>query len=192
MKHLFLAALSASALLLCSCTREYLPYEVLQVAKFDKVYTAYTLWYTDPMNMTNENVQTGSILPFGTEVIITYMDEEKVCFEADGKKFQIRIEDKSLETIHAFVVRTFGKKNAQALAGTSSASEYEKMRRGIVSEGMTEQQVLTAYGRPSITRSPILTTDTWIYQAGPVKSRRVIFRKTQKNAPRKVVRIFEL
>ena len=192
MKHLVLSLCTVSVLLLCSCAREYIPYEVLQVSKFDKVYTAYTLWYTDPMTMTNENIQQGSIIPFGTEVRITYMDDNRICFEAAGKNFQISIAEKSLENIHAFTIRTFSSKNAEALAGNSTASQFEKMRRGIIAEGMTEQQVLTAYGRPSITRSPLLSNDTWIYQVGPVKSRRVIFRKTDKEKPRTVSRIFEL
>lgn len=192
MKHLLLSLCTVSVLLLCSCAREYIPYEVLQVSKYDKLYTSYTLWYVDPMEMTNENVQQGSIIPFGTEARITFMNENKVCFEAQGKKFQINIADKSLETVHAFVIRTFSKKKADELAGDSSAADFEKMRRGVISEGMTEQQVLTAYGRPSITRSPQLANDTWIYQVGPVKSRRVIFRQTSKDKPRQVSRIFEL
>lgn len=192
MKHFFLSLCSLSALLLCSCAREYIPYEVLQVSKYDKLYTVYTLWYVDPMEMTNENIQQGSIIPFGTEARVTFMNENKVCFEADGKKFQINITDNSLETVHAFVIRTFSRKKAEELAGDASASDFEKMRRGVISEGMTEQQVLTAYGRPSITRSPLLTNDTWIYQVGPVKSRRVIFRKKDKASPRTVSRIFEL
>ena len=99
MKHLFLTALTASVLLLCSCAREFIPYEVLQVAKHDKIYTAHTLWYTDPMNMTSENVQVGSIIPFGTEVRITKMNEDEVCFEAEGKKFRIEIADNKLENV---------------------------------------------------------------------------------------------
>ena len=91
MKHLLLSLCTVSVLLLCSCAREYIPYEVLQVSKFDKLYTSYTLWYVDPMEMTNENVQQGSIIPFGTEARITFMNENKVCFEAQGKKFQINI-----------------------------------------------------------------------------------------------------
>ena len=66
------------------------------------------------------------------------------------------------------------------------------MRRGIVSEGMTEAQVLVTYGRPSVARTPNLENNTWIYQVGPVKSRRIIFRKDKKNQPRKVSKIFEL
>ena len=192
MKHLFLAVLTVSVLFLCSCTREFLPYEVLQVSKYDKVYTAYTLWYTDPMNMSSLNIQQGNIIPFGTEVRITRMDEESICFEAQGKKFRIHLDDKEMETAHAFAVRTFTKKNAQQIAGTATASEFEKMQRGVVSEGMTEDQVLIAWGRPSITRTPNLTNGTWIYQAGPVKSKRVILRKDDPEKPRKVVRIFEL
>lgn len=192
MKHLLLSLFTLSVLFLCSCAREYIPYEVLQLSKYDKVYTAYTLWVADPMEMTNENIQQGTILPFGTEVRITRMNEDAVWFESNGQKYKVTLVDNSLETIHAFVTRTFTSKNAQELAGKSTAAEFEKMRRGVIAEGMTEQQVATAYGRPSITRTPKLETDTWIYQVGPVKSRRVIFRESKKNEPRRVVRIFEL
>ena len=192
MKHLSLAAFTASVLLLCSCAREYIPYEVLQVSKYDKVYTAYNLWYTNPLEMTSENIQQGKLIPFGTEVVLTHMDEDKVCFEANGEKFQINIDDKNLENVYTFTVRTFTKKNADQLAGQSTAAEFEKMRRGIVSEGMTENQVLIAYGKPSLTRSPNLASNTWIYQIGPVKSRRIMFKKTAKDKPRTVEKIFEL
>ena len=191
MKHLILSLFTLATMFLCSCVREYIPYEVLQVSKFDKVRTAYNLWYTDPMEMTSENIQQGELIPFGTEVVLTHMDEDKVCFEINGKKFQILIADKNLETVHTFVVRTFTTAKAVDLAGPSTAAEFEKMRRGIVSEGMTEEQVLVTYGRPSITRSPNLKSNTWIYQVGPVKSRRIIFRK-EKDKPRTVSRIFEL
>jgi hypothetical protein len=192
MKHFFTAVFSLSALLLCSCSREFIPYEVLQVPKYDSVYTSYTLWYTDPLKMTSENMQQGEILPFGTEVVITKMTEDEVRFNAAGKEFCIELEDKNIETIHMFVKRTFSTKNAEDLAAGSSSGDFEKMRRGIISEGMTEEQVLVAYGRPSFFRSPVLSNDTWIYQAGPVKSKRIIFQKKDKNSPRTVVRIFEL
>ncbi|MBQ9771723.1 MAG: hypothetical protein IJW23_07855 [Lentisphaeria bacterium] len=192
MKHLFLTLFAISSLLLCSCVREYIPHEVLQVSKFAKLYTAYNLWYTNPMEMTSENVQQGTIIPFGTEVVLTHMDENKICFEIDGKKFQIHMADKNLETVYAFTVRTFTTRTAHELAGISNAAEYEKMRRGVISEGMTEQQVLIAYGRPSITRSPNLKSNTWIYQIGPVKSRRVLLQASEPEKPRTVYRIFEL
>ena len=191
MKHLILSLFALTTMFLCSCVREYIPHEVLQVSKFDKVRTAYNLWYTNPMEMTSENIQQGELIPFGTEVVLTHMDEDKVCFEINGKKFQILMADKNLETVHTFVVRTFTTAKAVDLAGPSTAAEFEKMRRGIVSEGMTEEQVLVTYGRPSITRSPNLKSNTWIYQVSPVKSRRIIFRK-EKNNPRTVSRIFEL
>lgn len=193
MKHLFLPLFTAAIFLLCSCASEYIPYEILQTSKYEKVYTAYTLWYTDPADMTSENIQQGKILPFGTEVRITKVNENGVWFDAAGKKFQILIADKNMENIHHFVKRTFSVKNAQELAGEVSAADFEKMKRGVVSEGMTEQQVLTAMGRPSLARTRLLSSDTWIYQAGPVKSIRVIFKKEKKeNTPRKVYRVFEL
>ena len=193
MKHFILSLFAISALFLCSCVREYIPHEILQVSKFDKIRTSYNLWYTNPLEMTSENIQQGEIIPFGTEVVLTYMDEDKVCFEINGKKFQILIADKNLETMHSFAARTFTTAKAIDLAGTATEVEFEKMRRGIISEGMTEKQVLVTYGRPSLTRSPKLETNTWIYQVGPVKSRRVIFGEGKgKDKPRTVSKIFEL
>lgn len=192
MKHFLTAAMTAAVFLLCSCAKEYSPYEVLQVSKYDNLYTCYTLWYTDPMEMTSENIQQGTIIPFGTPVVITKMNEDEVRFDAEGKQFRLMLEDKNMETIHAFVRRTFSTKNADGLVPDASASVFEKMRRGIVSEGMTEDQVIVACGRPPLSRTPNLTNDTWIYQADRVRSRRVIFRKTAKDKPRIVIRVFEL
>lgn len=192
MKHLFLSLMSLSALLLCSCAKEYIPYEVLQVPKYKSIYTAYTLWYTDPLKMTSENIQTGEIIPFGTEAVITKMTDQEICFNAMGKEFRIELIDRNMETAHLFLKRTFSVKNADELTAGTSAGDFEKMRRGVVTEGMTEEQVLVAYGRPSLFRTPVLTIDTWIYQTGPVKSKRIIFQKKDKESPRTVARIFEL
>ena len=121
------------------------------------------------------------------------MDEDKVCFEIDGKKFQILIADKNLETMHTFAARTFTTAKAIDLAGTASEVEFEKMRRGIITEGMTEAQVLVTYGRPTVARTPKLEINTWIYQIGPVQSRRVIFVEGEdEDKPRTVSKIFEL
>lgn len=181
-----------TALCLCSCANEYQPYEILHLPKYQPTYTCYTLWYTDPMNMTSENIQQGTIIPFGTEVMLFKMTDSEIRFYLNEKEFCIKLADSALESIQSFVKRTFSDKTADQLLQNSSAAEFEKIRRGVVSEGMTESQVLVALGKPSLSRSPNLKDNTWIYQAGPVKSKRIIFQNNGKGKERTVQRIFEL
>ena len=65
MKKTVLLFIAAAAVLLTSCARTVIPEEVLQMPEFTPVYTAYDLWYDEDGDMRSENIQQGTILPFG-------------------------------------------------------------------------------------------------------------------------------
>ena len=62
-------AAMVSCALFSGCTDPVVFAEALQMRKGDKVYTKYNLWYTDPMNISCLNIQEGSFIPVGTEIV---------------------------------------------------------------------------------------------------------------------------
>jgi len=181
-----LLAVSGLFLTACSSPKVLHAEELLQLPKYAVVYTAGNIWYTDPLNISSENVQVGKILPFGTRVEFESTTETEVRFRADGKLFRIVLDINQMEVMQQYLRRAFTTKTAEELAADAGPSEFEKMRRGIVQPGMTREQVLITYGRPCMSRTSSMQNETWIYQADSVKSRRVIFRND------KVLEILEL
>ena len=82
----FSALLAVGALLFAGCqTRTIVPEEVLQLPTHATVYTAYNLWYENPEKLTTDNIQKGTLIPFGTEVKLLSMTDSKIVFQANGK-----------------------------------------------------------------------------------------------------------
>lgn len=164
--------------LLSGCqTRTIVPEEVLQLPTHAAVYTAYNLWYENPENLTTDNIQKGTLIPFGTEVRILSMTDSSIVFQANGKTFTLHYDDgRTMMPIEEFAKQLFTTSVAVEMAGGVSPAAFEKMRRGIIEKGMTKQNVITTYGPPSKIRTPNQLSDSWIYWVDRVKSKRVIFR----------------
>lgn len=182
MKKIFLlffsAVFTAGALLISGCqTRTIVPEEVLQLPTHASVYTAYNLWYQNPEDLTPDNIQKGTLIPFGTEVKILSMTNSEIVFQANGKTFKLNYDEgRTMMPIEDFAKQLFTTSVAVETAAGVSPSAFEKMRRGIIEKGMTKQNVITAYGPPSKIRTPNQLSDSWIYWVDRVKSKRVIFK----------------
>ncbi len=178
MKKLILFTIAAAAVLFLAAgcaSRKLVPEEVLRVPKHAAMKTAYNLWYVEPKKMTSDNVQQGTMLRLGTDVLILSMNEDEVVFKAEGKTFTITLTSNQNASMEAFAAALFTqKKPEEYLAGTPPAV-MEKIRRGIVTKNMTRQQVFASFGPPVMARTLSLQNNTWIYQADNVKSRRVVF-----------------
>ncbi len=176
---LVFSALFAAASLLCSgCrTRTIVPEEVLQLPTHATVYTAYNLWYENPEELTTDNIQKGSLIPFGTEVKLISMTDSEIVFQANGKTFTLKYDEaRTMMPIEDFAKQLFTTAVAVETAAGVTPAAFEKMRRGIIEKGMTKQNVITTYGPPSKIRTPNQLSDSWIYWVDRVKSKRVIFR----------------
>ena len=79
-------------------------------------------------------------------------------------------------SIDDFMRKTFTTKSADDVAKGFKPSVYEKLRRGVVEEGMTRDMVLLSFGYPAPSRTSSLKDDTWIYWDDVLKSRRVVFK----------------
>ena len=174
----FSALLAVGALLFAGCqTRTIVPEEVLQLPTHATVYTAYNLWYENPEKLTTDNIQKGTLIPFGTEVKLLSMTDSKIVFQANGKTLTLNYDDaRTMVPIEDFAKQLFTTSVAVETAAGVSPAAFEKMRRGIIEKGMTKQNVITTYGPPSKIRTPNQLSDSWIYWVDRVKSKRVIFR----------------
>ncbi len=174
----FSALLAVGALLFAGCqTRTIVPEEVLQLPTHATVYTAYNLWYENPEKLTTDNIQKGTLIPFGTEVKLLSMTDSKIVFQANGKTLTLNYDDaRTMVPIEDFAKQLFTTSVAVETAAGVSPAAFEKMRRGIIEKGMTKQNVITTYGPPSKIRTPNQLSDSWIYWVDRVKTKRVIFR----------------
>ena len=174
----FSALLAAGALLFAGCqTRTIVPEEVLQLPTHATVYTAYNLWYENPEKLTTDNIQKGTLIPFGTEVKLLSMTDSKIVFQANGKTLTLNYDDaRTMVPIEDFAKQLFTTSVAVETAAGVSPAAFEKMRRGIIEKGMTKRNVITTYGPPSKIRTPNQLSDSWIYWVDRVKTKRVIFR----------------
>lgn len=161
-----------------SCARTVIPEEVLQIPEFSPVYTSCNLWYDAKGIIRSENIQQGSILPFGTEVEFRKGCSKGVMFRrvSDGKIFHLRYNKAiNLLPIEEYIKRIFVLRDAKELALAVRPIIKEKIKRGIVEKGMSRKEVLLAYGPPAAVRTPSETVDTWIYWTDEGVTRRVVF-----------------
>ena len=173
---------AASALFLlasCHSNREVIPEEALQAPSHARFYTATNLWYEKPDAVCVPNMLKGSIIPFGTEVIFLYANQTSLKFKDvdTGAEYSIAFDDKlMMMSMEDFLRKAFTTKSSDDVAKDLRPSVYEKLKRGVVEEGMTRDMVLLAYGYPAPSRTSSLKDDTWIYWDDTLKSRRVVFK----------------
>lgn len=172
------AALLAMSLLPSCSHRQIIPEEALQLPAHSKIYTASNIWYEDKDSISSVNCQKGSILPFGTEVEIVraYDDSIRMRDVSSGQTYTIDYDRGSwMMPIEEYMRMLFTTVDADGVAKDMKPAVFEKLRHGVVEEGMTREQVLLAYGHPVPCRTPSIKDDTWIYWIDTMVSRRVVF-----------------
>ncbi len=160
------------------CARIVIPEEIIQMPEFSSVYTSYNLWYDKDGEIASENIQQGTILPFGTKIEFIDANTDRIRFRrvSDGKEFQINYNiNRNLVPIEVFIKRLFVFRDEKDLTMGVRPVIYEKIRRGIVEKGMTRSEVLLAYGPPPAMRTPSETVDTWLYWSNEGVTKRVVF-----------------
>ena len=178
--------LSFAALVSCAlfsgCTDPVVFAEALQMHKGDKVYTKYNIWYTDPMNINCLNIQEGSFIPIGTEIIPINTEAsifgDRINFrDTKGKEYSIRFDiGRRLVAMRDFVGATFTTSDRQTLLKDVPKVIVPRVLRGEVVPGMNQAQVLLTYGPPPACRTPDLRNESWIYWIGEEKTIRLVFR----------------
>ena len=170
----------AAAFLFTGCAHQLIVSEVLQSPEQAPIYTRYNLWYTNPMNMDSMNMLKGEILPFGTEVVVDSATENEIRFTtvADGKKFRIKYnDDYRMKPVDDYMRELFSTQNESDLTVGVRPVTIEKLKAGIVENGMTKQEVELAYGPPCAFRTPSPALDTWCFWTEVLVGKRIIFTK---------------
>lgn len=174
------ALLFAVTMFLSGCADPVVFSEVLQMKENDKVYTACNIWYEDAENIDCRNIQKGTMLPLGTEVIpveTTAFSEKIVFKDKAGKVYTIRFsEDYRLCPMADYIGYTFTTKTRAQQLKNVPAKVQARILRGEVVPGMNAQQVKMAYGVPPAIRTPDLRNESWFYFVSKSDTVRVIFR----------------
>ena len=169
-----------AACLLCGCAHELIVSEVLQSPEQAPIYTRYNLWYTDPMRMDTLNMLKGEILPFGTEVVITSASDREIRFTTvkDKREFRIKFStDYRMMSAEDYLRELFSTQNESDLTVGVRPVTIEKLKAGIVENGMTKQEVELAFGPPCAFRTPSPALDTWCFWTEYLVGKRIIFTK---------------
>lgn len=182
MKKGFTAALMGVCLALAfltGCAEPVVFAEALQMKVGDKVYTACNIWYEDPGAIDCRNIQRGSFIPLGTEVIpVETTSADKIIFkDKAGKQYVIRFSsDYRLCTVSDYIGYTFTIKNREELLKDIAPAIRMRILRGEVVPGMKAEHVKLAYGLPPAIRTPDLRNESWLYFINESDTVRVIMR----------------
>lgn len=176
-----LFAFISVCLILAGCADPVVFSEVFQLSKGDRIYTAYNLWYTDPLNMDSLNVQQGSFIPLGTEIepLATGRWNNEIKFKdlSTGKIHVIKYTPAwRLCTMREFIFNTFTTKNREVLLADLPQDMKNRVVRGEVVPGMSRKATVLSYGPPPAVRTPDMRNDTWIYWRNRNDVIRLIFR----------------
>ena len=174
---------AASVMVLCGCNSEPVVFaEALQLKQGDKVYTNYNIWYTDPEDISCLNIQEGSFLPVGTEIVPMYTTSnilaDRIYFkDTAGREYSIRFDvGHRMVPMRDYIAYTFTTKSRAELLKNVPEAIRPRVLRGEVVPGMNQAQVLLAYGPPPEIRTPDLRNESWIYWIGKNKTVRLVFR----------------
>ena len=175
-------AVATAAAILCGCSDPVVFAEALQMRKNDKVYTKYNLWYTDPGDISCLNIQSGSFIPVGTEIIPMYTKSgiftDSIYFkDTAGREYRINYDTgHRLVPMRDYIAYTFTTTPREELLKDVPEVIGSRVLRGEVMPGMNQKQVLLAYGPPPAIRTPDLRNESWIYWIGKDKTIRLVFR----------------
>ncbi|MBE6384328.1 MAG: hypothetical protein E7048_01540 [Lentisphaerae bacterium] len=165
--------------LLTGCVEPVVFAEVLQMKKGDKVYTAYNIWYEDPEAIDCRNIQRGSFIPVGTEIIpVETTAWDKIIFkDKAGKKYTICFSsDYRLCPMADYIGYTFTTKSREELLKNVDKKVQLRILRGEVVPGMNTEHVKMAYGLPPAIRTPDLRNESWFYFLNETDTVRVVLR----------------
>ena len=173
---------AAAAAIFCGCSDPVVFAEALQMRKEDKVYTKYNLWYTDPGDISCLNIQSGSFIPVGTEIVPMYTKSgifsDSIYFkDTAGREYRINYDTgHRMVPMRDYIAYTFTTTPREELLKDVPEVIRSRVLRGEVMPGMNQAQVLLAYGPPPAIRTPDLRNESWIYWIGQDKTIRLVFR----------------
>ena len=148
-------------------------------------YTKGNIWYTKQDKIQSINWHVGAILPAGTIVKIIGYGSDKIEFEAFKMSMPftlINAKKHSIIQLEELFKQYFSKEDIYAkgnLVSKFTQEEQINIKKGIISEGMSKEAVLVAYGYPPSHRTPSITSDYWEYWKNKFKRDIVYFQNNR-------------
>lgn len=156
--------------------------EVLQQGINEKIYTACNLWYTDKNNISCLNIQSGTFIPVGTQIIpveaIADSRGGKLTFkDVKGTTYTINfVAGLRLMSMQDYIEQIFTKKSLNEQLKDIPTQIQTRIKRGEVVTGMNRKHVFLSWGYPASNLTPNLKNNTWIYWTSPEKTIRLVFK----------------
>ena len=173
--------MAAALALICGCADPVLFSEVFQLEQGQKLYTRHNLWYTDPAAINCLNIQNGTMIPMGTEIIPVettwFGDNIRFKNAKTGKLYTIKFnEGYTLCTMADYIANTFTTDTPEILLKDVRPQALPRIIRGEVVRGMNEKEVLLACGPPPGLRTPDRRIQSWLYYKNQDSTFRLVFR----------------
>lgn len=160
----------ALAVLLGGCTTATVMKEGKQVSPIGReYYTKVNIWYEKQNKILSVNWHVGAILHAGIKVEIVRYGGNRVTFKAENitEPFTlVNASRYSIISLEELFKRYFSKEDIKAEGGILSKfteEELANIKKGAITEGMSKEAVLVAYGYPPSNRTPDITSDYWQY-----------------------------
>ena len=156
--------------------------EVLQQGINEKIYTACNLWYTNKDDISCLNIQSGTFIPLGTQIIpveaIANSRGGKLTFkDVKGTTYTINfVAGLRLMSMQDYIEQIFTKKSLNEQLKDVSKQAQTRIKRGEVVPGMNRKEVFLSWGYPASNLTPNLKNNTYIYWTTPTKNIRLVFR----------------
>lgn len=156
--------------------------EVLQQGINEKIYTACNLWYTNKDDISCLNIQSGTFIPIGTQIIpveaIANSRGGKLTFkDVKGTTYTINfVAGLRLMSMQDYIEQIFTKKSLNEQLKDVSKQVQTRIKRGEVVPGMNRKEVFLSWGYPASNLTPNLKNNTYIYWTTPTKNIRLVFR----------------
>jgi hypothetical protein len=140
--------------------------EVLQQGINEKIYTACNLWYTNKDDISCLNIQSGTFIPIGTQIIpveaIADSRGGKLTFkDVKGTTYTINfVAGLRLMSMQDYIEQIFTKKSLNEQLKDVSKQVQTRIKRGEVVPGMNRKEVFLSWGYPASNLTPNLKNNT--------------------------------
>lgn len=166
--------LAIVALVLAGCGTA-VPPEVLHQWQGHALYTCCNLRY-EGKDITDANYAAGTILPFGSPVVVDEMSDHEVKFTSGATTLELkhkygREQESSQQYFHKILVPD----DPHERFAKFPPAIQTAIDDGRVERGMTREQVIMSIGYPPTHQTPTLDMSRWTYWSGRMSTYTVIF-----------------
>ena len=149
-------------------------------------YTKVNIWYEFPEKIFSTNYHKGTMMPVGSKVKIAEKSGNKISFTKEGLAgvtFTItNVRKHSLVSTEELFNLYFSKDDPNVPGGEFSelsSREKENVESGSLTQGMSKEAAIMAYGYPPKHRTPDLANDIWYYWLSRVVMNQVTFKNNK-------------